>query len=137
MAHLHPAIVHFPIVLLLVWPALDALGWALGRPDVGRVALGLLGLGAVSSLAAAISGEAALAAAVEAGASASLLRGHGEPAGWIPWGALALVALRGFGPQRWPRAARAVAIAGGLLLGGGVLAAGASGGALVHDHGIR
>lgn len=133
---LHPALVHLPIALLLLWPALDALGWALRRPDLGATALGLLGLGAASSLAAVVSGQAALDAALDAGHAGALLATHGQPAGMVPWMALGLFALRVYGARRWPRVGRALALALGLALAIWVVMVAASGGALVYEHGV-
>ncbi|HJV49248.1 MAG TPA: DUF2231 domain-containing protein [Geothrix sp.] len=59
--HLHPAIVHFPIALLTVAPAIFLLGalWPAQRRGVHAVALGLLLMGVLGGLAALITGEAA------------------------------------------------------------------------------
>ncbi|GLH74264.1 hypothetical protein GETHLI_27660 [Geothrix limicola] len=59
--HLHPAIVHFPIALLMVAPAIFLLGalWPAQRRGIHAVALGLLLLGVLGGLAALITGEAA------------------------------------------------------------------------------
>ena len=64
-SHLHPLIVHFPIALLLVAPALVVLGLALPelRPGLHAAALALLLAGTLGTLAALVTGEAAAASA--------------------------------------------------------------------------
>jgi uncharacterized membrane protein len=63
--HLHPLIVHFPIVLLLLAPAVALAGllWPGQRPGLHATALALLVLGSAAAAAALITGEAAAALA--------------------------------------------------------------------------
>ena len=75
--HLHPAIIHFPIALLLVAPLLVALGllWPTQRRGIHAAALVLLVLGFAGLVLAYVSGDA-----VErfARATPDLLAGHRE-----------------------------------------------------------
>ena len=50
---LHPYVIHLPIVLILLWPIVDACGFGLHRPDVSNVGLALL----LASVAAALTGR--------------------------------------------------------------------------------
>lgn len=53
---LHPALVHFPIALLLSGVVLDLYGWRTKREDLSRVAYGLLVAGVIMGLVTALSG---------------------------------------------------------------------------------
>lgn len=53
---LHPALTHFPIAFLLGGVVLDAYAWWRGRPDVARVATGLLVAGVLTGLVTALAG---------------------------------------------------------------------------------
>ena len=136
MDHLHPLIVHFPIVLLVVWPAIDALGLALGRPDVCRVAAGLLLLAIPCSLAATLSGQSAYDAAIAAGVLPALLDTHADLANPIPWLVVAVAVARLVGARRLGLRGQIIGLVLGVALAGLVLSAGRSGGALVFDHGV-
>lgn len=56
MAHAHPALVHFPIALLLTGAGLEAFGAARGRAGRSATARVLLGFGAPAALLAIASG---------------------------------------------------------------------------------
>jgi uncharacterized membrane protein len=62
---LHPAVVHFPIVLLLLGAAVAVAGVFVNRWHLAWVAAGLLGLGAVGCFFAVKSGDAAKESAGE------------------------------------------------------------------------
>ena len=62
---LHPAVVHFPIVLLLLGAAVAVSGVFVNRWHLAWVAAGLLGLGAVGCFFAVKSGDAAKESAGE------------------------------------------------------------------------
>ena len=53
---LHPALVHFPIALLLSGVILDLYGWRKKREDLSRVAFGLLVAGGLTGLLTIITG---------------------------------------------------------------------------------
>lgn len=136
MASLHPLTVHFPIVLTLLWPVLDAVGLYRSSPDLSRAAMGCLGLALLSSLVATMTGQAAFDAAVEARIEPALLNTHADVANVFPWVLLAMLVLRTAGVVKYGRKAHL----GAVLLGfaGFALAwsVGGSGGALVYQHGV-
>lgn len=142
----HPAWVHYPIALLTVWPALEALNLWRGRraqraggPWDGATSL-LLGLGAVGALGAVATGQMAVEARPS---SATDPASHVVPAEWVPWMVLALLLLR-FVPARgtkrrgravpaWPsRRRRWAAVVAGGLLAGWVAWTGYTGGRVAH-----
>jgi uncharacterized membrane protein len=57
---LHPALVHFPIAFLLGGVVLDLYAWAAGRPDLARIATGLLIAGVLVGLVTGAAGVLAL-----------------------------------------------------------------------------
>lgn len=59
MENWHPAVVHFPIVLLPLALCFDGWAWLRGRPQVHDSAFALWGAGVVACLAAVLSGDAA------------------------------------------------------------------------------
>lgn len=81
---LHPMIIHFPIVLLLLSPVLVLIGAAL-PPSKGRpymiMGLGILLLGTGSLFLAASTGEAAAMLAQRGGAMGAVLEAHESLAG--------------------------------------------------------
>jgi len=81
IAHIHPMLVHFPIVLFITAVVLDAYiisrGSDLGRRDcLVMTAFGALAIGLVFALGAAFFGDIALDKAVDAGFSADPLEEH-------------------------------------------------------------
>ena len=42
METLHPAAIHMPLALVLLWPIIDGLGLKIGSPHLMRLGLGLL-----------------------------------------------------------------------------------------------
>lgn len=128
--------VHLPLVLLLVWPLLEALGWALKRPDLSLAGALLLGLNVVASLLAVATGEAAFQSAIAAGHPPARLLAHAEIASKLPW-----LVIATFGLWLWARLSQKAGIrALALVLGltGAILAVGVgrSGGILVYTHGV-
>lgn len=102
--HLHPAVVHVPIVLLAVAPALFLLGglWPAQRRGIHAVALGLLLLGLLGGLAALATGEAAESFARRSPELRAALAQHQAAAQWavaIP-GVLAAAWLLQLGASR-------------------------------------
>ncbi|MHB1033421.1 MAG: DUF2231 domain-containing protein [Pirellulales bacterium] len=53
---IHPALVHFPIALLLCGVALDLYAWWRRRSDLERIATGLLAAGVLTGVLAALAG---------------------------------------------------------------------------------
>ena len=136
MSTLHPLATHLPIAVALLWPLVDLVGLWLGRPDVSRTAVGLLGVGILSALIATVTGQAAYDAAIAAGRSPELLDTHGDPAGLVPWALLGLAALRTAGVQKLGRAAHVAALVLGLAAAVWVGFIGHTGGRLVYEHGV-
>lgn len=139
---LHPVVVHLPLVIALLVPALAAgLTWASFRGRAGRrawaIALALQAIVAGTALLAMRTGEGAEESA-EAVAPESALHAHEEAAEVFLFGAIAV--LVGLGATvalkpRWSRWA-------GLAVTGGALAVallgvrvGHAGGTLVYKHG--
>jgi uncharacterized membrane protein len=136
MATLHPMAVHLPIAIALLWPLIDLIGLLTKRPDLSRLAIGLLVLGLVSALLATVTGQAAYDAALELGRAPSLLDGHAQDADLVPWLMLLVLALRTGGAARFGRGAVVASVVAGLLLAGFVIAVGRSGGVLVYEHAV-
>jgi uncharacterized membrane protein len=101
VAHIHPILVHFPIVLFIVAVALDIFNLSHRRDLSERqclpmVALGALFLGSLFAVAAAILGDIALDKAVELGFPRASLEQHekfGLAAMWIFAGLTAVRAV--------------------------------------------
>jgi uncharacterized membrane protein len=136
MNTLHPLATHLPIAVALLWPLVDLVGLWLGRPDVSRTAVGLLGVGILSALIATVTGQAAYDAAIAAGRSPELLDTHGDPAGLVPWALLGLAALRTAGVRKLGRAAHITALVLGFAAAVWVGFIGHTGGRLVYEHGV-
>lgn len=138
---LHPAIVHFPVVLVVLLPlfGLGAL-WAIRRGSEPLRAWGLVvGLAAlllVSSFAAVRTGEAQ-EDRVEGILSERVIHEHeeaGERFLWLAGGVFLLAAL-GLAPGKVGGAARGAATVGMLTALGFGVQVGRSGGELVYTHG--
>src|SRR5207302_264051 len=69
----HPYFIHLPLVLILIWPIVDACGLALQRPDVSKVGLALLLVAVAAALAATTTGQSAFDEAVKAHVDPELL----------------------------------------------------------------
>ena len=139
---LHPAVVHFPIVLVLFGAvvAMAAIFWR--KRGLPVLAAGLLALGALGTWAAIESGES------DGEQVERTLPGAGalveEHESWAKW-TLAVAILAAFAAggsvlvARWPRTARTVAVAAALISAAAVYAVyetGYRGGALVYRHGV-
>jgi len=138
---LHPAIVHFPIVLIVLGAAVSliAVFWRKGYVPVFAAAL--LTLGALGAWAAVATGESD-GGLVEnnTGTAGSLLEAHENWAERTLTAAAvaAVIAIGAAALFRFPRAARAVAVAAALASGVAswtVYETGHRGGALVYQHG--
>ncbi len=145
LAHVHPMLVHFPIVLFLVavtaqFVVLAGSGDLSERRCVPMIGLGALVVGALSAIAAAVFGDIALDRALELGFAEAPLEEH---EGWgmsTMWTFTALAAIElwawriGF-PLRGMRGWVLVAIA---LAGVGLmLTAAYHGGELVYQNGVN
>ena len=139
ITQLHPAIVHFPIVLALTVLAIDL--WSLRRNQpLGAVADSLaVGAGLFAGLAA-ILGDAAAEAAVSGGVADTVIETH-ESLGMLTAAGLILFGLiRGWSLWRgrgYDGGIRTGVIAGQALLVILVLATAYYGGQLVYDHGVN
>jgi hypothetical protein len=138
---LHPAVVHFPIVLMFLVPlvmlgALVAIRRGAAPRRVWSFAVAAAAVFSLSSWVAVQTGESE-EDRVEDAVSHAALEAHEEPAERfvLLTGVLAVVALGGFAGGVVGRAARAVALIGSLgVLGAGVQV-GHTGGELAYRHG--
>ena len=133
---LHPMAVHFPIVLAMLWPVIDAIGLLSKRPDVSRVGVALLLLAVVTSLFATATGQAAFDEAIAKGVDAELLNTHADNANLIPWLLLLIAAVRVVAAQKLKTKGQIAGIVLGVILWPLVIATGDSGGTLVFEHAI-
>jgi len=145
LAHIHPMLVHFPIVFFLTLAGLDLIAWLRGasisgRSPVGNVAAGLAVLAGISAIATMIFGDMALETAVANGFNEALSETH-EGLGSTAAIAFAVWALvRAFVWWRDRQMSRgvegiavAVEIVGALL----VLVVAYYGGQLVYEFGVN
>ena len=138
---LHPALVHFPIVLILLGTGLSILAVFWRKGYVPGFAAALLVMGALGAWAAVASGKSdgGLVENTSAGVSA-LLDAHETWAERTLTAAAfaAVIAVASVGLFRFPRAARGVAVAAALaamVAAWTVYETGHRGGALVYQHG--
>lgn len=138
---LHPAVVHFPIVLMFLLPvAIAAALAAIRRGAAPRRAwlLAVVGAAALSasSWAAVQTGEAQ-EDRVERAVAHAALEAHEEPAELflLLTGGMLALAMAGFAGGRLGRAARAVSLVGSLALIGAGAWVGHTGGELAYRHG--
>lgn len=145
LAHIHPMVVHFPIVLLLTGVVIDIASLARGqdlgaRSGLPAVATGALVVAAASAVAAVIFGDIALDAALSKGFPAGPLERH-EEVGFIVLGLLlALASMRAL--AMWQRFAltglRGIFAALADLTGAAVIIVAAFyGGELVYQLGVN
>jgi uncharacterized membrane protein len=133
---IHPITVHFPIVLAFLWPILDFAGWWWKRPDLSKAAVGLLILLVVASFVSVVSGQSAFDTAVALKIDPQLLNTHADDANLVPWAMVLILIVRTAGVLKLGRRAHAAAIALGVSSWWLIYVVGASGGALVFDHGV-
>ncbi len=136
MHTLHPAAVHMPLVLVILWPVIDAIGLKLKSVHLMRLGLALLVLGALMSVVATATGQAAFDEALAHGVDAALLRTHTADADMMPWALLALAALRAWVPTKFGARGHAGVIVLALPLCAFAVGVGNSGGELVYEHGV-
>jgi uncharacterized membrane protein len=99
LSHIHPMLVHFPIVLLMLAAVLDCAVVARGgdlaaHQYLARSAAAVLCLGALAAAAAAIFGDMALDHAVDLGFPEAPLERHGDLGVITMWIFLGLAAVR-------------------------------------------
>jgi len=145
LAHIHPMLVHFPIVLFLMVVSFDAVSLVRGqnlaaRQGVPFAAMAILGAGIVLAAATAIFGDIALDAAVAKGFPEAPLERHelfGMATFWI---------FLGLGILRYLSAWRGISLAGqrgalylalSLVAVAVLLTAAYFGGQLVYDLGVN
>ena len=138
---LHPALIHFPVVLILLGTmvALGAIFWR--GHHVPTLAAGLLALGALGAWAAVMTGRSDGGLLINLSAQGqALLDEHqtwGERTLFIAIFAAA-AAIASAMLMRYPRLARTVAVLAALIAGAasyGIYQTGHRGGALVFQHG--
>lgn len=145
IAHIHPMIVHFPIVLFLLAVGLQFLVLVRGENlaanrCLSNVALSALLLGALAAVVAAIFGDMALDKAVQLGFPKTPLEIHEELGLSTMWYFLALSAVHLFARWRqWPLAGGKGWILFVIGLGGIVLLliTAYHGGELVYRYGVN
>lgn len=138
---LHPAVVHFPLVLAVLFPFVAAVAlWAYRRPEVGRAAW--IGLAAMALLLAgsawfSIETGQRQEETVESVVAESVINGHEEAAEGFLVASIVLTAviLLGLAPGRAGTWARYLTVPGGVLVLALAFRVGGSGGALVYEHG--
>lgn len=138
---LHPAVVHFPLVLAVLFPFVAGIAlYASRRSGAGRgpwltlAAMTLLLVGSAwLSVETGQQGEGVAERVVSEG----LIHGHEEAAEGLFLGSVVLlgVILAGLLPGKAGAAARWVSVVGGVVVLGLAYRAGSSGGALVYEHG--
>lgn len=137
---LHPAVVHFPIVLAVLMPMILAVALFASRRKPGRAPWGtalafavLLPLSAWASVATGKQQEEA----VEGTVSERLVGGHEEAAEGLLAGSaiLAILALGGLAPGKLGTGARYTSVAAALVVLALAFRVGKSGGDLVYTHG--
>jgi uncharacterized membrane protein len=139
---LHPAVVHFPIVLILLGAVLACSAVVWNR--FALLAAICLALGAAGSIAAVETGhkERRDEIAVPEGDGKNVLQQHerdGEVVRNLALGAAVLAGVAAFFVKRWPTIARAIAVATAmvaLLAAARVVEAGRTGGELVYHYGV-
>lgn len=138
---LHPALVHFPIVLILLGAAVAVVAVVVRRGHLPWLAAGLLVLGAVGALVATKTGEEAAESVGQINPNGEqILDEHEE---WAEFArnlslVAAILALAAAGIGRFPRPARVVAslaAVAALTAAYGVVEAGHYGGRLVYKYG--
>lgn len=138
---LHPALIHFPIVLILLGTAVAVAAVFWRKTHVPHLAATLLVLGAVGAWIAVATGKSDGGLLIGGSeAQEALLNAHQNWAERTLNVSLvaAVVAIGALGGRRWPRVARVLAVVAALAAGFAsyaVFETGHRGGALVFHHG--
>jgi uncharacterized membrane protein len=137
---LHPAVVHFPIVLILLGAGVAIVAAFVRRWQLPWTAAILLSLGALGAIVAVQTGESDGEMVGEKPATESLLDGHETWAKRTQTVAVigAVVALAAAAAASWPAAARLLGIGTAVVAIGAawcVFQTGHRGGQLVYQHG--
>lgn len=140
---LHPALVHFPIVLILLGAVLAVAACVWWRAWLVRSVAAVMIVAALGTLAAAWSGEEEEDAAEHGGAAVEQLFEEHEEWGERSWNAAIVAAAMSAGAaalfRRLPKTARGVAILAAITTlpaSWCVVEAGHQGGLLVYQHGV-
>jgi len=145
LAHIHPMLVHFPIVLLLIVVVVDFISLQRGDDLAGaqtlpNIALTVLVIGALAAIAAASFGDIAMDEAIDKGFSKAALEEHEDLGFTTMWIFIGLAATR---LAAWRMHFPLTAWRGWILFGAGVVGAGIllvtayHGGYLVYDLGVN
>jgi uncharacterized membrane protein len=136
MGPIHPAIVHFPIALLVMAAVLHVLAFFISKPDLRTFAFWLHLVGTVTCVAAILSGDYAEGQLLEPSEAMRDLAGEHETLGMISgwgFGVLAVWAyLRKESKVKWEQIGFVVLF---VLMTGILLIAAQHGGELVYEYG--
>ncbi len=140
LPNLHPAVVHFPIVVLLLAFGIEVVGLLRRSPGSERLAAGAWLLGAVCATAALLTGQAAATSLGGVPLSTQpVISDHADWANWTVAGAwvVALLRLAGLiGEEQLTRVSRLTALGLGGTLQVLVAMTADNGGALVYQHAL-
>lgn len=144
IAHVHPMLVHFPLALLPVAVAAQAISVARGgslftRTCWANTGFMLLVLSAAGAILAAIFGDLALDKAIDSGVALSQMEGHEELGMLSAWLVAGLTAVEGWFYYRAvdSRPLSIAAVVAGVALLAVVLTTAWFGGHLVYDLGVN
>jgi uncharacterized membrane protein len=129
-------VVHLPIVMIVLWPIIDAVGLWRSKRDLSHAGLVFLLFGFLSALLGMVTGQQAFDAAVAAHADPELLNTHADKANPLPWLLLVVLVVRTLGVIKLKRAAHVAAIVLGVALWPWIWLVGSTGGALVFEHAV-
>lgn len=138
---IHPAVVHFPLVLAVLFPFVAGVAlYADRRPGARRgawLALAAMSLLLVGSAWLSVETGQRQEEVVERVVAENLINGHEEAAEGLLLGSVVLlgVILAGFLPGKAGGAARWLSVVVGVVVLGLAFRVGGSGGALVYEHG--
>lgn len=141
LPNLHPAVVHFPVVLIPLALVLEALALGVKSAPWRRSAAVMWMAAALSASLAVLAGQVAADSLVDVPAGAQVAIGrHSDWAYTVAWSSWAVAASRGLaelGPERWWGVSlRIVGGVAGLAVLGLVAWTADLGGALVYQHGL-
>lgn len=134
---LHPAVVHFPVALILVAALFELVGRATDLAWWRKAAFAMLVLGTVAAWAAVWTGHQAEEAAEDQGVPRERIEAHEDAAMLAAWLALAAVVVRALAGRmgRAAGTARGVGLLLHLAAAVAIGVAGLRGGRMVFEHG--